>query len=548
MNNVTITLEDGRKLEYRNGVRLSEVINDVDATIDAVAANYNGAIVPLNTQVLKNGKLKLYTVNDSFGNKIYERGLTFLFKACANEILGNDVSLRIRYSLDRGIFFETDKNISDEEISKIKTLMKEKVNDKIPFTIIDTSMSEALAYFKSIKRYDKVKTLFYNKNNYVTLYKFGDYYNYFTGMLPTDSSSLKIFDLIKIENRGVILRFPSIYDNGKLLKFKQHEKFFESIDEYLKWSKVLNASSVGELNDMIITNKPGDLINMSETLLNYRLQEIAKNIYQNKKDAKVVLLSGPSSSGKTTTARKLSMYLRSGGLNPVPISLDDYFLERDQTPLDENGKYDFESLRAIDVKLFNNQIASLLKGKKVLAPTFDFVEGKKVFNKYLELHDNDILLIEGLHALSSELLKDIPKKNKFKIYVSPLVYLNVDDDNRINQTDIRLLRRMARDYRTRGYSPSQTLNSWKNVRIGEERYVFPYQDEADVIFNTFTTYELAVMKVYVLPLLYQIKEDDPEYFTAIRLIKLLDFILPMPAEDVPQISILREFIGKSYFE
>ena len=242
------------------------------------------------------------------------------------------------------------------------------------------------------------------------------------------------------------------------------------------------------------------------------------------------------------------MYLKTLGLNPVPISLDDYFLNREDTPLNENGKPDFESLRAIDIKLFNNQIEKLLKGNKVTAPTFDFIEGKKIFNKNIQMKDNDILIIEGLHALSDDLLKDIPKNKKFKIYISPLVYLNIDDDNRINLTDIRLLRRMVRDNRTRGYSPSKTLANWSEVRDGEEKYVFPYQDSADIIFNTFLAYELPVLKVYALPLLYKVQEEDPEYLTAMRLIKLLDLVLPLPSEDVPSLSIIREFIGKGYFE
>ena len=242
------------------------------------------------------------------------------------------------------------------------------------------------------------------------------------------------------------------------------------------------------------------------------------------------------------------MYLKSIGLNPVPLSLDDYFLEREETPIKEDGKPDFESIRAIDIKLFNKQVDKLLKGNKVSIPTFNFLTGKKEYRRTVQMQDNDILVVEGLHALSDELLKDIPRNKKFKIYVSPLVYLNIDDDNRINLTDIRLIRRMVRDNRTRGYNPSQTLAAWKEVRIGEESYVFPYQDSADIIFNTFMAYELAVLKVYALPLLYKVQPDDPEYLTALRLIKLLDLVLPLPSDDVPSLSIIREFIGKGYFE
>ena len=548
MNNIIITFEDGTKLEFRKGIKLSEVIKSIGTEKEIICGNFENIIIGYDDSINKSGKLILYDLNNSVGSRIYEKGLTFLFRVSALEILGKDTIIKIRNSIDRGVFFEIDKKVSDDDIVKIKKLMKEKVDKSLPFVKVETTMNEALTYFRSIKREDKIRTLFYDKNNYVTLYKFDGVYNYIIGTLPHDSSVLKYFDLTNLPGKGIILRYPSIYDNGKILKYKHHEQFFNSIDEYLEWAKILNISSIGELNDAIISSKRGELINLSESIQDYRLQQIAGMIKEKKDKIKIILLSGPSSSGKTTTARKLSMYLKTLGLNPVPISLDDYFLNRDETPLNENGKPDFESLRAIDVKLFNNQIGKLLKGTKVVAPTFDFVEGKKIYNKTIQMNENDILIVEGLHALSEELLKDIPKDKKFKIYISPLVYLNIDDDNRINLTDIRLLRRMVRDNRTRGYNSSHTLSTWSEVRDGEEKYVFGYQDKADIIFNTFLAYELAVLKVYAEPLLYQIKEDDPEYLTAVRLIKLLDLILPLPSEDVPSLSILREFIGTSYFE
>lgn len=548
MNNIIITFEDGTKLEFRKGIKLSEVIKSIGTEKEIICGNFENIIIGYDDAINKSGKLILYDLNNSVGSRIYEKGLTFLFRVSALEILGKDTIIKIRNSIDRGVFFEIDKKVSDDDIVKIKKLMKEKVDKSLPFVKVETTMNEALTYFRSIKREDKIRTLFYDKNNYVTLYKFDGVYNYIIGTLPHDSSVLKYFDLTNLPGKGIILRYPSIYDNGKILKYKHHEQFFNSIDEYLEWAKILNISSIGELNDAIISSKRGELINLSESIQDYRLQQIAGMIKEKKDKIKIILLSGPSSSGKTTTARKLSMYLKTLGLNPLPISLDDYFLNRDETPLNENGKPDFESLRAIDVKLFNNQIGKLLKGTKVVAPTFDFVEGKKIYNKTIQMNENDILIVEGLHALSEELLKDIPKDKKFKIYISPLVYLNIDDDNRINLTDIRLLRRMVRDNRTRGYNSSHTLSTWSEVRDGEEKYVFGYQDKADIIFNTFLAYELAVLKVYAEPLLYQIKEDDPEYLTAVRLIKLLDLILPLPSEDVPSLSILREFIGTSYFE
>lgn len=548
MNNIIITFEDGLKQEYRKGIKLSEIIKSIDTDKEIICGNFQNMIIGYDDAIMRSGRLILYDINSPIGSRIYEKGLTVLFKTSALEVLGKDVSIKIRNSIDRGVFFQIDKDITEKDVSEIKKVMHSKVAKAIPFVKIETTMQEALTYFKSIKRIDKVRTLFYDKNSYVTLYKFDGTYNYIIGSLPYDSSILKYFDLTILKGKGIILRYPSMYDNGSLVKYTHHDKFFNNIDEYHEWAKILKISSLGELNDAIISSKPGELINLSESIQDYRLQQIARTVKEKEQDIKIILLSGPSSSGKTTTARKLSMYLKTLGLNPQPISLDDYFLNRDETPLNEDGKPDFESVRAIDIKLFNNQINKLLKGNKVLSPTFDFIEGKKVFNKSIQLKENDILVVEGLHAISDEILKDIPSNKKLKIYISPLVYLNVDDDNRINQTDIRLLRRMVRDNRTRGYSPSHTLSTWREVRNGEELYIFKYQDHADVIFNTFLAYELAVLKVYAKPLLYQIKEDDPEYLTAIRLIKLLDLVLPLPSEDVPSLSILREFIGKSYFE
>lgn len=548
MNNIIITFSDGTKKEYRKGIKLKEIINELPNEKEIICANINNTIVNYEDQINRSGNLTLYTINDPYGSRIYERGLTYLFLSSATDILGKDVTIKIRHSIDKGIFFETSRGLTDEEIKNIKDKMQEKVKKEIPFIKVETTMEEALTYFKNVKREDKVKTLFYNKNNYVTLYKFDGVYNYVIGSMPHDSSILKYYDLTKLEDKGIVLTYPSAYSNKKNAKYTHHEQYFNNIDEYLEWAKILNISSIGELNDAIIKSKPGELINLSESIQDYRLQQIAKSIQERKDDIKIILLSGPSSSGKTTSARKLSMYLKTFGLNPIPLSLDDYFLNRDETPLNEFGKPDFESLRAIDIKLFNNQINKLLKGQKVNTPTFDFIEGKKSFNKSIQMNSCDILVVEGLHALSNELLKEIPKNKKFKIYISPLVYLNIDNDNRINLTDIRLIRRMVRDNRTRGYAPSHTLSTWNEVRMGEEQYVFPYQDQADVIFNTFLAYELAVLKVYAEPLLYQVTKEDPEYLTALRLIKLLDLVLPLPSEDVPALSILREFIGTSYFE
>lgn len=550
METIILTLDGGEKKEYVKGIKLKEVIENLKEEYpnEIVFTRYNGSIIDEEEKLTKNGKLSLYDLNTMQGNKAYERGLLYLFEACAIDVLGKDTPIYVKYSIDKGIYCKIDKPVTSEDVSKIKKLMKEKVKAEIPFTKIETTKAEAISYFKSLKRDDKVKTLFYNTANFITLYKLEDKYNYIIGTMPNNTKVLKYFDLSLIKNKGIVVRSPSIYDDYKIIKYTHHDHYFNSLEEYSEWGKNLNIRNLGELNDYITHNNAGDIIQLSEIMQDYKLLNIAEQIVLNKENYKIILMSGPSSSGKTTTSKKLSLYLKSLGLNPTHLSLDDYFHEREETPLGPNGKPDFESLKAIDVKLFDNQISKMLKGTKVTLPTYNFVEGRKEYKRTVQLKENDILIIEGLHALNEEILTNIPKKQKFKIYLSPLTHLSIDNDNRISMTDLRLLRRMVRDNRTRGYNPSKTLNAWRDVRDGEEKYVFPFQDSADVMFNTSLAYELAVLKSYAEPLLFTIEPEDPEYETARRLLSLLKNVLPIPSESVPKVSILREFIGGSYFE
>ena len=550
MQTIIITLNNGKKEEYVKGIKVKEILNKMskEEREDAILIKYNNKKVNLETELKKNGTLQIYDINTLEGNRIYERGLLYLFVYVTNNILEKDTKVIVKHSIDKGIFCKIDKKVEDKDVLEIKKQMKEIVSKNIPFTKMDTTKYEAIEYFKSIKREDKAKTLFYDTSKYVSLYKLDENYNYIVGDLPSSTGVLKYFDLSLIKDKGIVVRFPSIYDNKKVKRYTHHTNYFNTLEEYSAWGNNLNINNIGELNDYITSNKPADIIQISEIMQDYKLLSIAEQIVLNKEDYKIILLSGPSSSGKTTSAMKLSLYLKSLGLNPTHLSLDDYFHERAETPLGEDGKPDFESITAVDIKLFDSQISKLLKGTKVVVPTFNFIDGKKEYKRTVQLKENDILIIEGLHALNEELLTNIPKKKKFKIYVSPLTYLNIDNDNRISMTDLRLLRRMVRDNRTRGYSPSVTLGTWMKVRSGEEKHVFPYQDNADALFNTSLAYELSVLKTYAEPLLFSIKEDDPEYQTAQRLIELLKFVLPIPSESVPKTSILREFIGDSYFE
>lgn len=549
MQTIIVTLNN-KKEEYVKGIKVKEVLQTLpkEERDDIILLKYNSRKVDLDTELKKSGTLQTYDINTPEGNRIYERGLLYLFEYSALNILPKDTKIIIKHSIDKGVFCKIEPAPSDTQVLEIKKYMKELIVKNLEFTKVDTTKTEALEYFKNIKREDKAKTLFYNTSNYVSLYKLEDNYNYLIGELPNSTGILKYFDLSLIKDKGIVVRYPSIYDNKKIKKYTHHTNYFNTLEEYSQWGNNLNINNLGELNDFITSNKPEDIIQLSEIMQDYKLLNIAEEIVLNKEDYKIILLSGPSSSGKTTSAMKLSLYLKSLGLNPTHLSLDDYFHERKETPLGEDGKPDFESITAVDIKLFDSQISKLLKGTKVTVPTFNFIDGKKEYKRTIQLKENDILIIEGLHALNEELLTNIPKKKKFKIYVSPLTYLNIDNDNRISMTDLRLLRRMVRDNRTRGYSPSVTLSTWLKVRSGEEKHVFPYQDNANALFNTSLAYELAVLKTYAEPLLFTIKEDDPEYQTAQRLLELLRFVVPLPSQSIPKTSILREFIGESYFE
>lgn len=322
---------------------------------------------------------------------------------------------------------------------------------------------------------------------------------------------------------------------------------FEAFQEYREWAKIMKVENSVDLNRVISTGKISDLIRIDETLQSNRLLMLSRRINENKDKIKIVLLAGPSSSGKTTTSRKLCMFLQSFGLHPKVLSMDDYFVEREENPKDENGNPDYECLEAIDLKLFDSQLSDLLKGKEVTIPTFNFALGKKEYRDKLTLQSDDIIVIEGIHALDPKILTNIPRENKFKIYISPLTELNMDNQNRISTTDNRLLRRIIRDNRTRGYDVEHTLRSWASVREGEEKYIFPYQDEADYTINSALIYEIGVLKTYVEPLLYSVPNDSPYYEEAKRLINFLRLFLPIPADDIPQDSILREFIGNGCF-
>lgn len=456
--------------------------------------------------------------------------------------------IEVKYSIDKGIYIKTYKKITKEDLDKVSREMKEIVKRDLPIQKNLVNRLEAIEYYKSTKSYDKVNVLKYSVNTNVNLYRLMDIYNYFFSYLPVSTGALKEFKLTYIDQNSFVLRYPNIYYLNKIPVYKHHDKLFNEFKKYDEWSEKLGIENVSSLNSRVTKGNVDDIVLLSENIQNNSLFKIAETIYNNKK-LKLILLAGPSSSGKTTTSKKLELFLKGFGLNPIAISIDNYFVDRDKTPRLPDGSYDFESLNSINVELFNKNLKDLLDGKEVTLPVYNFITGKsELSDESIKLGEKEILIVEGLHALNEELTYSIDKKNKYKIYLCPLTVLSLDNHNRIRTTDNRLLRRIVRDNRTRGYSASDTLSSWGKVREGEEKYVFPFQDEADVIFNTSLIYELGVLKTYAEPLLYSVEESDPMYKEAVRLLNLLKNILPISNDYIPVDSIVREFIGGGYFK
>lgn len=487
-------------------------------------------------------------LKSSTGNKVYVNALILVLEYAIYSLFGHSSKFEVRYSIDKGIYITTNFELTEKRLKQIKDKMHEVVEQDLPIRKCNVSKQEAIEYFKLQKDRSKVDLNNYNTNTTVTLYKLGGIYDYFFSLMPVRTGVLKEFDLKFLSSKGFVLLFPTVYIDG-IKPYEHHPKLFEVFNEYQKWANIMKIDNVPDLNKVVSSGRADDIIRIDETLQSNRLLNIAKEIVSRKNDVKIILIAGPSSSGKTTSCKKLSMYLRSFGLEPREISMDDYFVDRELTPRDETGEYDFECLEAINVKHFDKDVKALLNGNGVKLPRFNFITGKsEPGTEETVLGNNEVLIIEGIHALNDKILTSIPRKNKFKIYLSPLTILTIDTHNRISTTDNRLLRRIVRDNRTRGYSVEDTIKAWKKVRLGEEKHIFPNQDAADVVFNTALIYELGVLKTYVEPLLYSVPSTSSCYETARRLLNMLKPFLPIPSEAIPDDSLLREFIGGSCFK
>lgn len=511
-----------------------------------IIAKQNNQYKELKDRIDDEGNIEFCDYTDREANRVYLNGLVYLTIYAFKDLY--DGHIRVKHSLDKGLYIETDIKIDKEKVMFLKKRMNELSAMNLPIDRINVDRMDAIKYFESIGDESKVGLMKYNTNTYVTLYKLGNLYNFFFSNMPISTGVLNSFDLEYLNETGFVLLFPTVYMKENIKQYIHHPKIFEVFREYHDWARLMKIDNSYSLNEFVSKGNIGNLIRMDEVLQSNRLLEIAKDIYSKKDSIKIVLIAGPSSSGKTTTCNKLGMYLRSFGLVPHTVSMDDYFLKREETPKLPDGSYDFESLEAIDLGLFDEQMKELLSGKEVLMPVYNFILGQQEFTKTLKLGKKDILMIEGIHGLNPKILESIPKENKYKIYISPLTGLNLDNHNRMSTTDNRLLRRIIRDNRNRGHDVVDTIESWPKVRMGEEQYIFPYQDEADCVFNSAFIYELGVLKTYAEPLLYSVDSNSPYYHEAKRLINMLKMFLPIPSEDIPKDSLLREFIGGSCFK
>ena len=514
-----------------------------------LVANVDNSIVDLSDKLTKKCNIDFYDRSSLVGNHIYRKSLQFMLVLTIKRLFGQDAEVLIEHSVSKGVYCElVDIKITKSVLKNIETEMKKIVSEDLIFNKISASRIDSIKYFKKKKWLDKVKVLKYISNTYINLYRIDDVYDYYYSEMVPSTRYLEEFALNYINESGFVMCYPDIFNPECVLPYKHHELLFNKFLDYTNWGRKIEISNAADLNEIVSLGKYSDLIRLSEAYYNSQISKIADKIYENSKNIKVVLIAGPSSSGKTTTSKKLEVYLRSKGLVPHQISIDDYFINREDTPRDENGELDFESIDALDIDLFNKQLFSLLDGEKVLLPQYNFVLGKREYkNKWLKLGENDIIIIEGLHALNDVMTMSIESKNKFKIYISPLTQLNIDNHNYIRTTDTRKLRRIIRDNKYRGHSASDTLKMWSKIKRGEEKYIFPYQDNVDEIINSALVYEIGVLKTYAEPLLFSVAEDDPMYPEALRLINFLRNFLPIPSDDVPSDSILREFIGGSVF-
>ncbi len=540
----------GEKKEYKKGTKFADIAKEYQKEYkdDIVLVSLDNRLSELFKPAEKGGNLSFVTTGDTAGRKAYRRSVTLMMQKAVHHILGNDNSrVRVCHCISQAYYCELVNygKPGEKFVEALKEEMRRMVEKEIPIMKDTLTTDDAVKLFHDLGMTDKERLFRYRRSSRVNIYSLDNYIDYFYGFMVPNTSYLKYFD-VQIYGNGFVLMFPN--ENTKeVADFTPSAKHFETLKESSKWGQTMGIGTVGALNDAIASGRMQEIIMVQEALMEQRIGQLANQI-KNAGSKKFVMIAGPSSSGKTTFSHRLSIQLSALGLKPHPLSLDNYYIDRTLCPRDAEGNFDFERLEALDVQKFNLDMCDLLAGKTVDMPTFNFKTGKREYkDRLMTLGDNDILVIEGIHGLNDKLSHTLPSESKFKIFISALTQINIDEHNYLPTTDGRLIRRIVRDARTRNTTAEETIAMWRSVRRGEEKYIFPFQESADVMFNSGLIYELAVLKAYAEPLLFHIDKDSKEYIEAKRLLKFLDYLLPVPSEDIAKNSIIREFIGGSMF-
>ena len=540
---------DGKRVSCRKGILLGELAASRDGGKKRILlSKVNGELRELCKEVPADACISFLTIRDLPGFETYRRSASMLFMKSALDVLGRTVRIILHFSIGEGFFYTLEGVPSDDALAeKIEERMHAIAEADLPIVKRNYKTKAARAILAGEGMTDRERLLRFRTASRTNLYELDGYYDYYYGFMVPSAGYVSRFRLLS-EHGGFVLLFPGREDPDTVQPFRQYEKLFRAQIDGEEWAEKLCIENIGELNERVCEGSMSDPILQSEAMHEAKIAEIAKTV-SGRGNVKFVLIAGPSSSGKTTFSQRLCIQLATHGMRPHYLGVDNYFLSREDTPLDEHGRKDFESLRAIDVKQFGEDMSALLRGEEIRVPSFNFAAGVREYHgETLSLPEGDVLVIEGIHCLNDDLSYMLPEESKFRIYLSALAPINIDDHNRMPTTDGRLLRRMARDNRTRGLSAANTIDMWESVRSGEEKNIFPYQERADVFFNSALPYELAVLKPYVQPLLFQIRDDMPEYEEAKRLLKFLDYVISIPADRVPANSIIREFIGGGIFK
>lgn len=552
MNTIDIyCVNTGAKKTYPLGVTLLEIKDDFQVELEnpILGALVNNKVKELSFVFVKNKKVEFIDYSHPDGMRLYVRSLFFVLFAAVREVFPH-VKLKMMHGISRGYYCELaglERPITETDIIALKSKMHLITESDIPFEKVGLPTEEAVEICKKQNLRYKAKLFEQQGAMFSYLYFMGEHANYFYGHQVPSTGYLKVYDLVPYYD-GLLLRIPNPARFSEVQSYMKLDKLFGIFQEHKDWAEILNVPNVANLNETTMSGQNGDIIKVSEALHEKKIAEIANIIRDRKEPVKIVLIAGPSASGKTTFSKRLMVQLAVNGLKPILISLDDYFVDREKTPRDENGEYDFEAIEAIDVEYFNTQLIQLLEGESVELPKFNFAIGRKFpSGKSLELGPNSILVVEGIHGMNPNLISQINKENTFKIFISALTQISIDDQNHISTTDNRLIRRMIRDSKYRGYSASETIRRWPSVRAGEDRNIFPHQENADVMFNSALIYELAVLKKYAEPLLKSVTESQPEFSESIRLLKFLSYFKAIDDQEIPPTSVIREFLGGSSF-